>query len=76
MIFDQVKTIIVEIMGIAENDVVETAYLIDDLGADSLDAVELSIALQDEFKIEIEDDDILKMHTVGDIVHYIQERQV
>ncbi|MDI9490255.1 MAG: acyl carrier protein [Clostridiaceae bacterium] len=76
MIFDQVKTIIVEIMGIAENDVVETAYLIDDLGADSLDAVELSIALQEEFEIEIEDDDILKMHTVGDIVHYIKERQV
>ncbi|MGB4609693.1 MAG: acyl carrier protein [Saccharofermentanales bacterium] len=73
MIFNKVKAVLIEVMGVAEADVVESAYLINDLGADSLDAVEISIALQDEFKIEIEDDDILKMQTVGDIVDYIKQ---
>lgn len=75
MIFNQVKTVLVEVMGVAESDVVESAYLIDDLGADSLDAVEISIALQNEFGIEVEDDNILKMHTVGDIVDYIEQNR-
>ncbi|HHT25324.1 MAG TPA: acyl carrier protein [Clostridiaceae bacterium] len=73
MIFNQVKAVLVDVMGVAEADVVPSAYLIDDLGADSLDAVEISIALQDIFKIEIEDDDILEMHTVSDIVDYIEQ---
>ncbi|HHU53491.1 MAG TPA: acyl carrier protein [Clostridiaceae bacterium] len=73
MIFNEVKTVLIEVMGVAEADVVESAYLIDDLGADSLDAVEISIALQDKFDIEIEDDDILRMQTVGDIVGYIEQ---
>ncbi|NLM19815.1 MAG: acyl carrier protein [Clostridiaceae bacterium] len=75
MIFDQVKTVLIDVMGIAEADVVPSAYLINDLGADSLDAVEISIALQDKFNISIEDDDILEMHTVGDIVDYIERNR-
>lgn len=75
MIFVEVRDILVDVMGIAESDVTENAYLIDDLGADSLDAVELSIALQDKFDIEIEDDDILQMHSVGDVVNYIERRK-
>ncbi|NLJ71164.1 MAG: acyl carrier protein [Clostridiaceae bacterium] len=75
MVFNQVKAVLVDVMGIAEADVVPSAYLIDDLGADSLDAVEISLVLQNQFNIEIEDDDILKMHTVSDIVDYIEQNR-
>lgn len=72
-IFDRVKEIIVEQLGVAEDAVVTDASFIDDLGADSLDIVELIMALEEEFDIEIQDADAEKIVTVGDVVEYIKE---
>ena len=72
-VFDKVKEIIVEQLGVAESSVTEEASFIDDLGADSLDIVELIMALEEEFDIEIPDADAEKVVTVGDVVDYIKE---
>ena len=72
-VFDKVKGIIVEQLGVAEASVSMEASFIDDLGADSLDIVELFMALEEEFDIEIPDSDAEKVTTVGDVVEYIKE---
>ena len=72
-VFDKVKEIIVEQLGVAENAVTEEASFIDDLGADSLDIVELIMALEEEFDLEIPDADAEKVVTVGDVVDYIKD---
>ena len=72
-VFDKVKEIIVEQLGVAENAVTEEASFIDDLGADSLDIVELIMALEEEFDMEIPDSDAEKVVTVGDVVDYIKD---
>ena len=72
-IFDKVKEIIVEQLGVAEDAVTEEAAFIDDLGADSLDIVELIMALEEEFDLEIPDTEAEKIVTVGDAVEYIKE---
>ena len=72
-VFDKVKAIIVEQLGVAETSVEMEASFIDDLGADSLDIVELVMALEEEFDIEIPDADAEKVVTVGDVVEYIKE---
>ena len=72
-IFDKVKEIIVEQLGVAENAVSMEASFIDDLGADSLDIVELIMALEEDFDMEIPDADAEKVVTVGDVVDYIKE---
>ena len=72
-VFDKVKEIIVEQLGVAENAVTEDASFIDDLGADSLDIVELIMALEEEFDMEIPDADAEKVVTVGDVVEYIKD---
>jgi acyl carrier protein len=72
-IFDAVKSIIVEQLGVSEASVTTDASFIDDLGADSLDIVELVMALEEEFDIEIPDADAEKVVTVGDVVEYIKE---
>ena len=72
-IFDKVKSIIVEQLGVSEASVTTDASFIDDLGADSLDIVELVMALEEEFDIEIPDADAEKVVTVGDVVEYIKE---
>ena len=72
-VFEKVKGIIVEQLGVAEASVTMEASFIDDLGADSLDIVELVMALEEEFDIEIPDADAEKVTTVGDIVDYIKE---
>ena len=72
-VFDKVKEIIVEQLGVAEDSVTEEASFIDDLGADSLDIVELIMALEEEFDIEIPDSDAEKVVTVADVVDYIKE---
>lgn len=72
-IFDKVKEIIVEQLGVAEDAVTEQAAFIDDLGADSLDIVELIMALEEEFDLEIPDTEAEKIVTVGDAVEYIKE---
>lgn len=72
-IFDKVKDIIVEQLGVAENTVTLEASFIDDLGADSLDIVELIMALEEEFDLEIPDTDAEKIVAVSDVVDYIKE---
>ena len=72
-IFEKVKKIIVEQLGVAETSVTMEASFIDDLGADSLDIVELIMALEEEFDIEIPDSDAEKVVTVGDVVDYIKD---
>ena len=70
---EKVKKMIVEQLGVSESEVVPEAKFIDDLGADSLDIVELVMALEDEYGIEIPDEDAEKIETVGDAVKYIEE---
>ena len=72
-IFEKVKGIIVEQLGVAEASVTLEASFIDDLGADSLDIVELIMALEEEFDIEIPDAEAEKIVTVRDAVEYIKE---
>ena len=72
-IFEKVKGIIVEQLGVAETAVTMEASFIDDLGADSLDIVELIMALEEEFDIEIPDADAEKVVSVADVVNYIKE---
>lgn len=69
---DKVKEIIVERLSVDEKDVKEEASFIDDLGADSLDTVELVMALEEEFGMEIPDEEAEKITTVGDAVKYIE----
>lgn len=71
-IFDKVKAIIVEQLGVDEDDIEAGATFLDDLGADSLDIVELIMALEEEFDLEIPDEDAEKIVTVGDAVEYIK----
>ena len=72
-VFDKVKEIIVEQLGVVENAVTSEASFIDDLGADSLDIVELIMALEEDFDMEIPDADAEKVVTVGDVVEYIKD---
>lgn len=72
-VFDKVKEIIVEQLGVDEEEVALQASFVDDLGADSLDIVELVMALEEEFDLEIPDEDAEKIATVGDAVNYIKE---
>ena len=72
-IFEKIKNIIIEQLQVSEAAVTEEASFIDDLGADSLDLVELIMALEEEFGIEIPDGDAEKVVTVGDVVSYIKE---
>lgn len=72
-IFEKVKEIIVEQLGVTETSVTMESSFIDDLGADSLDIVELIMALEEEFDTEIPDSDAEKVVTVGDVVDYIKD---
>lgn len=74
-IFEKVKSIIIEQLSVAEDSVTKDASFIDDLGADSLDVVELIMALEEEFDMEIPDADAEKIATVNDVVEYIKEKQ-
>jgi len=69
---ERVKNIVVEQLGVKPEQVVPEASLIDDLGADSLDTVELVMALEEEFETEIPDEEAEKIRTVGQIVDYIK----
>lgn len=69
---DRVRKIVVEQLGVKEEDAVPEASFVDDLGADSLDTVELVMALEEEFETEIPDDDAEKIPTIKQAVEYIQ----
>ena len=71
---DKVKQIIADQLGVKKEEVVENAKFVDDLGADSLDTVELVMALEEEFGVEIPDEDAEKLTTVGDALRYIEEK--
>ena len=73
-IFEQVKKILCDQLDLEEEQVNEDSEVIDDLGADSLDFVDLVMTLEEEFDTEIPDEDIENLKTVGDIVKYIEER--
>lgn len=71
---DKIKSIIAEQLGVKIEEVKPDASFIDDLGADSLDTVELIMALEEEFNVEIPDEDAEKMTTVADAIRYIDEK--
>jgi len=71
---DKIKQIIADQLGVKKEEVVENAKFVDDLGADSLDTVELVMALEEEFGVEIPDEDAEKLMTVGDALRYIEEK--
>ena len=71
---DKVKNIIVEQLGVEPSEVTDEAHFIEDLGADSLDTVELVMAFEDEFKVEIPDEDAEKITTVGSALEYLKEK--
>lgn len=73
-VLDKVKEIIVDQLGVDEEEVKPEAAFVDDLGADSLDVVELVMALEEEFGLEIPDEDAEKISTVSEVVSYIEER--
>lgn len=71
--FEKIKQIIVEQLGVDESEVNPEAHFINDLGADSLDTVELVMALEEEFGVEISDEDAEKIQTVGDVIKFIEK---
>ena len=74
MSFEKIKSIIVEQLSVDESSVTVDTNLMKDLEADSLDAVEIIMAIEDEFDIEIPDEDAEKFQNVGDIVKYVEEK--
>ena len=75
MVFEKVKRIFVEQLDANENDITMDSVITDDLGADSLDLVDLLMSVEDEFDVKVPDDDVLKIKTVGDLVRYIEDHQ-
>jgi len=71
---DKVKSIIVEQLGVKAEDITPESPFINDLGADSLDTVELVMALEEEFGVEIPDEDAEKISTVGEAIKYIEQK--
>ena len=75
MIFDKIKDLIIQQLQVEESDVNMDTNLMKDLSADSLDAVEIIMAIEDEYGIEIPDEEAEKMQTVGDLVRYVEENK-
>ena len=71
---DKIKTIIADQLGVKFEEVTPEASFVNDLGADSLDTVELIMALEEEFEIDIPDEDAEKIKTVGEIIKYIEDK--
>ena len=74
-VFNKVKSIIVDQLSVEDEEVKMESTFVDDLGADSLDIVELVMAFEEEFDMEIPDEDAEKIKTVGDAVKYIEEKE-
>ena len=73
MVFDKVKDLISEQLDVKADDITEDSNIQDDLGADSLDVVDLVMAIEDEFGVEIPEDQVENIKTVGDIVKFIED---
>lgn len=74
-VLERVKKVTVEQLSVKDEEVVESASFQEDLGADSLDVVELVMAFEEEFGIDIPDDDVTNLKSVGDAVNYIKSKQ-
>lgn len=74
-IFEKLKNIIVEQLGVEEERVTEEATFVDDLSADSLDIVELVMAIEEEFGLEIPDEEAEKIVSIGDVINYIKDNK-
>ena len=74
MVFDKIQSIIADQLGVAPEKVTMNASFVDDLGADSLDIVELVMAFEEEFSLEIPDDAAEKISTVSDVVNFIESK--
>lgn len=74
MVFDKIKDIIVEQLDVEEDAVTMEASITDDLGADSLDVVDLVMSIEESFDVEITDEEVENIKTVGDIVKYIENK--
>lgn len=74
-IFDEVKKLLVDRLGVDEDKITEETSFTEDLGADSLDIIELVMELEDAFDKEISDDDAQQLTTVGSVINYIEEQQ-
>jgi acyl carrier protein len=72
---DRVKKIVVEQLGVKEEDITQSSSFVDDLGADSLDTVELVMALEEEFGIEIQDEEAEKITTIQQAIDFIEKQQ-
>ena len=72
MVFEKIKTIVADQLGADADEITMESTFIEDLGADSLDVVELVMAMEDEFDIEIDEDEAENISTVGDVVEYIK----
>ena len=75
-IFEKVKSIIVEQLGVTETSVTMEASFIDDLGADSLDLFELVMALEEEYDVEIPQEDLASINTVEDVINYLKDKGI
>ena len=73
-IFDKLKELVVDQLGVEEDEVTMEASMQDDLGADSLDLVDLVMSVEEEFDVKVADEDLENIKTVGDIVNYIEDR--
>ena len=73
-IFDKLKELVVDQLGVEEDEVTMEATMQDDLGADSLDLVDLVMSVEEEFGVKVAAEDLENIKTVGDIVNYIEER--
>ena len=73
MVLDKMKEILVEQLECDPEDITMESLLVDDLGADSLDAIDIVMSVEDTFKVEVPDEIIEKIETVGDIVNYIED---
>lgn len=73
-VFDKLKELVVDQLGVEEDEVTMEASMQDDLGADSLDLVDLVMSVEEEFGVKVADEDLENIKTVGDIVNYIEDR--
>ena len=73
-IFDKLKELVVDQLGVEEDEVTMEASMQDDLGADSLDLVDLVKSVEEEFGVKVADEDLENIKTVGDVVNYIEDR--
>ena len=74
MVFDEIKEILVEQLSVKESDIEMCSHLAEDLGADSLDAIDIVMSIEDRYEIEVPDEVVEKMKTVEDIVNYIESK--